>query len=98
LWTWGIRITTNSPNAGPHLIKTLTPFCIRGPERSDAMGYQEGLDPVQMTGALTHQSLTLTMETPSILFLGVCARTARQLCGSPWNGATPWPSFQPTES
>jgi low affinity Fe/Cu permease len=55
LWTRGIRITTGSFNAGPHLIKTLTPFCIRGPERSDAMGYQEGLDPVQMTGALTHR-------------------------------------------
>ena len=34
------------------------------------MRYQKGLDPVQMTGALTHHSLPLKMEAPRILFLG----------------------------
>ena len=32
--------------AGLHLGKTLTPFCIRDPERPDPMRYQKGLDPV----------------------------------------------------
>src|SRR6202795_1548336 len=56
--------------AGLHLIKTLTPFCIRDPERPDAMRYQKGLDPIQMAGTLSHQSLPFAMEPPSILFLG----------------------------
>src|SRR5580704_6741400 len=56
--------------AGLHLVKTLTPFCVRDPKRPDAMRYQKGLDPVQMAGALTHQSLPFTMEPPRILFLG----------------------------
>jgi hypothetical protein len=49
---------------GLHLIKTLTPFCICDPERPDAMRYQKGLDPVQVAGALTHQSLPLAMQPP----------------------------------
>ena len=52
--------------AGLHLIKTLTPFCIRDPE----MRYQQGLDPVQVASALTHESLPLAMQPPRILFLG----------------------------
>src|ERR1700688_282498 len=56
--------------AGLELIKTLTPLCICDPERPNTMRYQKCLDPVQMAGALTHQSLPLTMEPPRILFLG----------------------------
>ena len=56
--------------ASPHLIKTLTPFCICDPERPNAMRHQQRLDSVRMAGALTHQSLPLAMEPPRILFLG----------------------------
>jgi hypothetical protein len=34
------------------------------------MRYQKGLDPVQVAGALAHQSLPLAMQPPRILFLG----------------------------
>jgi hypothetical protein len=36
----------------------------------NAMGYQKGLDPVQMAGTLTHQLLSFAMKAPRIPLLG----------------------------
>ena len=49
------------PIACQHPTKTVTPLRICDPECPDAMHDQEPLDTVEVRGALTHQSLPLTM-------------------------------------